>query len=69
MISSKLVLTLLTAISGYTGYAIPGDPPQITAMPHDQLAERVGRRHPIFPFDAPNAAKGRPVSTTVAIFR
>ena len=40
MISAKLVLTLLTAISGYTGYAIPGDPPQITALPHDVLAQQ-----------------------------
>jgi hypothetical protein len=55
LISSKLVLTLLTAISGYTGYAIPGDPPQITAMPHDQLAERVcGRPCQVFGFTLPN---------------
>jgi len=55
MISSKLVLTLLTAISGYTGYAIPGDPPHITALPHDVLAQRVcGRPCQVFGFTLPN---------------
>ena len=55
MISSKLVLTLLTAISGYTGYAIPGEPPSITALPHDLLAMRVcGRPCQVFGFTLPN---------------
>ena len=55
MISSKLVLTLLTAISGYTGYAIPGDPPQITALPHAVLEQRVcGRPCQVFGFTLPN---------------
>jgi hypothetical protein len=55
MISSKLVLTLLTAISGYTGYAIPGDPPQITTLPHHVLAQRVcGRPCQVFGFTLPN---------------
>lgn len=55
MISSKLVLSLLTAISGYTGYAIPGDPPDITSLPHEVLAERVcGRPCQVFGFTLPN---------------
>ena len=77
MISSKLVLTLLTAISGYTGYAIPGEPPRITALPHDQLAERVcGRPCQVFGFTMPNGdividealAIGRdPVATSILV--
>ena len=77
MISSKLVLTLLTAISGYTGYAIPGDPPNITALPHDVLAERVcGRPCQVFGFTLPNGdividealAVGRdPVATSILV--
>ena len=77
MISSKLVLTLLTAISGYTGYAIPGDPPNITALPHDVLAERVcGRPCHVFGFTLPNGdividealAIGRdPVATSILV--
>jgi hypothetical protein len=55
MISSKLVLTLLTAISGYTGYAIPGDPPDIAAVPHDVLERRVcGRPCEIYGFTFPD---------------
>jgi hypothetical protein len=55
MISSKLVLTLLTAISGYTGYAIPGDPPDIAAVPHDVLEQRVcGRPCEIYGFTFPD---------------
>ena len=77
MISSKLVLTLLTAISGYTGYAIPGDPPNITALRHDVLAERVcGRPCQVFGFTLPNGdividealAIGRdPVATSILV--
>jgi hypothetical protein len=77
MISSKLVLTLLTAISGYTGYAIPGDPPTITTLPHDVLAERVcGRPCQVFGFTLPNGdividealAVGRdPVATSILV--
>ena len=77
MISSKLVASLLTAISGYTGYAIPGDPPNITALPHDVLAERVcGRPCQVFGFTLPNGdividealAIGRdPVATSILV--
>jgi len=41
VISAKLVASLLVAISGYTGYAIPGTPPHIRTLPHDELAEKV----------------------------
>jgi hypothetical protein len=55
MITSKLLLSLLTAISGYTGYAIPGDPPHIEALPHDVLEQRVcGRPCQVFAFTFPN---------------
>ncbi len=55
MISTKLVLTLLVAISGYTGYAIPGELPQITTMPHDDLARRVCNRPcQVFGFTLPS---------------
>ena len=77
MISSKLVASLLTAVSGYTGYAIPGDPPNITALPHDVLAERVcGQPCQVFGFTLPNGdividealAIGRdPVATSILV--
>ena len=55
MISSKLVLTLLTAISSYTGYAIPGDLPNIEAVPHHVLEQRVcGRPCQVYGFTFPN---------------
>jgi len=55
MISAKLVAALLTAISGYTGYAIPGDPPQITTLSHDALAQKVcGQPCQIYGFTAPD---------------
>lgn len=41
MISSKLVATLLTTISGYTGYAIPGTLPDIATLSHAALEQRV----------------------------
>lgn len=54
MISSTLIAALLTAISGYTGYAIPGEPPRIVPLPHDVLAQRVcGRPCPVFGFTLP----------------
>jgi hypothetical protein len=54
MISNALMATLLTAISGYTGYAIPGEPPRITPMPHAALAERVcGRPCGVLGFTLP----------------
>ena len=55
MISSKLVLTLLTTISGYTGYAIPGDLPDIEAVPHHVLEQRVcGRPCQVYGFTFPS---------------
>ena len=55
MISTKLVLALLVAVSGYTGYAIPGEPPRITAMSHDDLARQVcGRPCQVFGFTLPS---------------
>jgi len=55
MISSKLVLALLTAISGYTGYAIPGDLPDIEAVPHRVLEQRVcGQPCQIYGFTFPD---------------
>lgn len=55
MITASLVTALLTAISGYTGYAIPGDPPHITALSHDALAQRVcGRPCQVFGFTSPD---------------
>jgi len=57
MISSKLVVTLLTAISGYTGYAIPGDLPHIETMPHTVLEQRVcGRPCQVYGFTFPDGA-------------
>ena len=41
VISGKLVAALLVAISGYTGYAIPGIPPRIRTLPHGELEDRV----------------------------
>lgn len=55
MISSKLVLTLLTTISSYTGYAIPGDLPHIETMPHGALEQRVcGRPCQVYGFTFPD---------------
>lgn len=55
MISNVLIATLLTAISGYTGYAIPGKPPHVTALPHDLLAQQVcGRPCGVLGFTLPN---------------
>jgi hypothetical protein len=55
MISSKLVLTLLTTISGYTGYAIPGDLPHIETVPHGALEQRVcGRPCQVYGFTFPD---------------
>lgn len=55
MIPSALVSTLLTAISGYTGYAIPGELPRITPMSHAALADRVcGRPCGIMGFTLPS---------------
>ena len=41
VISGALVTALLTAIAGYTGYAIPGTLPHIRTLPHDELSLRV----------------------------
>jgi hypothetical protein len=77
LIPAKLVAALLTAISGYTGYSIPGDPPRITAMSHDELAQAVcGRPCQIYGFTWPNGdiaidqalAIGRdPVATSILV--
>jgi len=77
MISAKLVMTLLVAISGYTGYAIPGDPPRITAVPHDRLAQRVcGGPCQVFGFTLPDgeiivddalAIGSDPVATSILV--
>jgi len=77
MISAKLVATLLTAISGYTGYAIPGDPPHITALPHDVLAQQVcGRPCQVLGFTWPDgeiaideklAIGGAPAATSILV--
>lgn len=54
MISSKLVMSLLTSISGYTGYAIPGDLPDIEAVSHRVLEQRVcGRPCQVYGFTLP----------------
>lgn len=55
MISNALVTALLTTISSYTGYAIPGELPHIVPLPHDVLAQRVcGRPCPVFGFTLPS---------------
>ncbi len=41
IVSAKLVAALLVSIHGYTGYAIPGDPPHVRMLPHAELAYRV----------------------------
>ena len=40
-----LVASLLTAVSGYTGYAVPGDPPVVLMVPHAAL-EAMACTHP-----------------------
>lgn len=77
MISGKLVLTLLIAISGYTGYAIPGELPRITTLSHDDLAEQVcGRPCQIYGFTRPDgeiiidealAIGSDPVATSILV--
>lgn len=77
MISAKLVLTLLVAISGYTGYAIPGEPPRITTLSQDDLAQRVcGRPCRVFGFTLPDgeividealAIGSDPVATSILV--
>jgi hypothetical protein len=77
MISAKLVAALLTAISGYTGYAIPGDPPHVTTLSHDALAQQVcGRPCQVFGFTWPSgeividealAIDGDPVATSILV--
>jgi len=77
MISAKLVMTLLVAISGYTGYAIPGDPPRITPVPHDEVAQRVcGGPCQVFGFTLPDgeiiiddalAIGSDPVATSILV--
>lgn len=55
MISGTLVASLLVAIAGYTGYGIPGMPPRITALPQNELAQRIcGRPCGIVGFTLPD---------------
>jgi hypothetical protein len=77
MISAKLVAALLTAISGYTGYAIPGDPPHVATLSHNALAQQVcGRPCQVFGFTWPNgeividealAIDSDPVATSILV--
>lgn len=77
MISGKLVLALLVTISGYTGYAIPGDLPRITTLSHDKLAQQVcGRPCQVFGFTLPDgeiildealAVDSDPVATSILV--
>jgi hypothetical protein len=77
MISTKLVLTLLTAISGYTGYAIPGGLPHIESLSHTALEQRVcGRPCQVYAFTFPNgeividealAVGADPVATSILV--
>ena len=77
MISSKLVLRLLTTISGYTGYAIPGDLPHIETLPHNVLEQRVcGRPCQVYGFTFPDgeividealAIGADPVATSILV--
>jgi hypothetical protein len=77
MISGKLVLALLIAIAGYTGYAIPGEPPRITTLSHDALAQRVcGRPCQVYGFTLPDgeiiidealAIGSDPVATSILV--
>ena len=41
MIPAKLISSLLVAVAGYTGYAVPGTLPRIHTLSHAELAERV----------------------------
>jgi hypothetical protein len=77
MVSSKLVVALLVAISGYTGYAVPGDLPHITTLSHDALARQVcGRPCQVFGFTLPTgeiildealAVGSDPVATSILV--
>lgn len=44
-VPAALVASLLTAVSGYTGYAVPGDPPVVVMVPHAAL-EAMACDHP-----------------------
>jgi hypothetical protein len=44
-VSAALMASLLTAVSGYTGYAVPGDPPVVLMVPHAAL-EAMACAHP-----------------------
>ena len=55
MIPASLVIALLTSVSTYTGYAIPGDPPNITVMSHAALEQKVcGRPCQVLGFTSPD---------------
>jgi hypothetical protein len=54
VITAKLIASLLTAVAGYTGYAIPGVPPEIVTLAHADLAEVVcGRPCGVLAFTTP----------------
>lgn len=77
MITAKLLASLLVAISEYTGYAIPAAPPEIVALPHEELALEVcGKSCGILAFTTPDGrillddsiAVGRdPVATSILV--
>ena len=55
MITAKLIASLLTAIAGYTGYAIPAAAPEIVMTPQVELAEHVcGRPCGVLAFTTPD---------------
>ncbi len=52
---ADLVASLLVAIAGYTGYAIPAATPEVLMVPHPVLEDRVcGRPCPVLGFTAPD---------------
>lgn len=54
-VSAALVAQLLVAVSGYTGYAIPGDLPTVVRVPHAALeAMACGRPCAVLGFAAPD---------------
>lgn len=77
MVAAKLIAALLTAVSGYTGYAIPAKQPDIVALPHAELAEEVcGQPCGVLAFTTPegriliddNLLIGRdPVATSILV--
>ena len=56
-VPAALVASLLTAVSGYTGYAVPGDPPVVLMLPHAAL-EAMACDHPcaVMGYAGPNGS-------------